>query len=75
MTKKPKKKKPLKDFAVLGGIAFQMAIIIAGGAFFGVWLDQKYPNNYSAYTIIFSLISVFIALYNVIKQANQLNEK
>lgn len=52
-----------------------MAIVIGAGTYLGVWLDGKYPNNFSAFTIVFSLLSVFAALYNVIRQVRALNKK
>lgn len=55
-------------------IALQMGIIIAAGVFLGIWLDDKFPNKYSAYTIIFSLMGVFIALYQVYRSVKNLNE-
>ena len=55
-------------------IAFQMGIIIAAGVFLGIWLDEKFPNKYSAYTIIISLLGVFIALYQVYRSVKDLNE-
>lgn len=55
-------------------IAFQMGIIIAAGVFIGVWLDGKYPNKYSAYTISLSLLGVFIALYQVYRSVKSMNE-
>jgi F0F1-type ATP synthase assembly protein I len=56
-------------------IGLQMAIIIGLMAYLGVWLDGKYPNKYSAYTIIFSLFGVFAALYNVYRQVRNMNDK
>ncbi len=70
--KKPKS--PLKNWVVLTGMAFQMGVIIALGVLFGLWLDGKFPNDYKAYTIIFSLLGVFAALYSVIKQVTDLNK-
>ncbi|HEA29833.1 MAG TPA: AtpZ/AtpI family protein [Leeuwenhoekiella sp.] len=70
--KKPKS--PLKNWVVMTGMAFQMGIIIALGVIFGIWLDGKFPNQYQAFTIIFSLLGVFAALYTVIKQVNNLNK-
>lgn len=70
--KKPKS--PLKNWVVLTGMAFQMGVIIALGVLFGLWLDGKFPNGNKAYTIIFSLLGVFVALYSVIKQVNDLNK-
>lgn len=67
-------KKPSKWLALIN-IPIQMGAIILLFSYFGSWLDEKYPNEYSAYTIIFSLLSVFLSLYNVIKQVNNLNNK
>lgn len=55
-------------------IAFQMGIVIAAGVFVGIWLDEKYPNKYSAYTISLSLLGVFIALYQVYRGVKNLND-
>ncbi len=49
-------------------MAFQMGIVIAAGTIFGQWLDTKYANDYSLFTIIFSLLAVFASLYLVIKK-------
>lgn len=51
-----------------------MGIIIAAGVFLGIWLDEKFPNKYSAYTIIISLLGVFIALYQVYRSVKNLND-
>ncbi|MGY0407087.1 MAG: AtpZ/AtpI family protein [Polaribacter sp.] len=42
--------------------------------YFGWWLDSKYPNNYSAYTVVFSLLGVFAAIYQVIKQVTNMSK-
>lgn len=55
-------------------VAFQMGITIAAGVFVGVWLDGKYPNKYSAYTISLSLLGVFVALYQVYRAVKNLKE-
>ena len=70
--KKPKS--PLKNWIVFTGMAFQMGIVITCGVLFGLWLDGKFPNPYKTFTIIFSLLGVFAALYTVIKQVNDLNK-
>lgn len=64
----------IRKWAVFSGIAIQMGVTIGLGAFVGVKLDEKYPNKYSAYTIIFSLLGVFISLYALIKQLQKLNK-
>ena len=72
-----KNKKPLKqlnNYIKFSGIAFQMIAIICLFAFFGVWLDGKFPNNFSAYTLIFSLLGVALAMYFVIKQVTTMDK-
>lgn len=64
----------LKKWAIFSGIAIQMGVVIALGAFLGVFLDKKFPNEYSAYTIICSLAGVFLAMYSVIKQLQKFNK-
>ncbi|RAR49747.1 AtpZ/AtpI family protein [Flavobacterium lacus] len=56
-------------------IPFQMGVIIFAGVYFGNWLDEKQQNENALYTIIFSLLAVFIALYNVIQQVKNLNNE
>ncbi|WP_349679486.1 AtpZ/AtpI family protein [Flavobacterium sp. UBA6135] len=56
-------------------IPFQMGVIIFAGVYFGNWLDEKQQNENSLYIIIFSLLAVFIALYNVIQQVKNLNKE
>jgi len=73
--KKPKKKKQLNRYIQLTGVAFQMGITIYLGAYFGKWLDEKYVVENSIFTIIFSLLGVFAALYYIIKQVQKLNKE
>ena len=68
------KKDQRNKYLSLVNIAFQMGLIIAAGVFLGIWLDEKFPNKFSAYTIIFSLLGVFIALYQVFRAVKNLND-
>jgi F0F1-type ATP synthase assembly protein I len=52
-----------------------MAVIIIAGAFFGDYLDKKNQSEAPIYTIIFSLLSIFLALYCVLKNIINQNEK
>jgi F0F1-type ATP synthase assembly protein I len=52
-----------------------MAAIIAAGAFFGDHLDKRSISETPIYTIAFSLFSIFLALYHVVKKVTQYNEK
>lgn len=67
-----KKKSPSK-WAAMINIPFQMGVIIFVFTYAGMWLDEKYTDS-SIFTIILSLLSVFIALYNVIRQVKNLNK-
>jgi hypothetical protein len=51
-----------------------MGIIIFLFSFFGKWLDEKYGNSTNIFTKTIILVGVFLALYNVIRQVNQLNK-
>lgn len=64
----------LRKWAIFSGIALQMGAVIAIGAYLGVYLDKKYPNQYSAFTIICSLAGVFLAMYSVIKQVQKFDK-
>jgi membrane protein DedA with SNARE-associated domain len=52
-----------------------MAVIIAAGAFFGDHLDKKHTSEIPIYTITLSLLSIFLALYYVLKKIINHNEK
>lgn len=56
------------SYARFSGIAFQMIAIIAVGTFIGVKLDEKFPNKYNLYTLIFTLSSVIISIVYVIRR-------
>lgn len=64
----------IRKWAVFSGIGIQMGVIIGLGVFLGVTLDEKYPNDSSAFTVILSLSSVFLAMYAVIKQLQKINK-
>ena len=70
----PEKKQPNNKWMALINIPFQMGVIIAAGVFLGIWLDGKYNKEESLFTIVCSLLSVFIALYNVMQQVKNLNK-
>ncbi|KAF2082548.1 AtpZ/AtpI family protein [Flavobacterium sharifuzzamanii] len=73
MEKEPNNDRRNKWLAFIN-IPFQMGIIIFIFSYFGTWLDKKYSNGGSLWTIVLSLFSVFLALYNVIRQVKNLNK-
>ena len=76
MSKKQKpKKKRLRNYARFSSLTTQMAVIIAAGTFFGDYLDKKTTSDIPIYTIVLSLLSIFLALYYVLKKIINHNEK
>jgi F0F1-type ATP synthase assembly protein I len=69
------KKGRFTQFARLSGIGFQMGATIFLGAMLGKYLDGLYPSSKKWFTIGFTLFSVVVALYMVLKQVNRINEK
>jgi len=70
---KPKKpEKPLKNVAVLSGIAIQMGVTIYLFVLLGKWLDVNFNNGGRLFLIIMTLLGVAISLYAVIKQVNRI---
>lgn len=59
---------------VLISMPLQMGLIIFLFAWFGTWLDEKYGNIENPNRILFALIGVALAMYNVIRQVNELNK-
>lgn len=55
------------NFIKFSNIFFQMGAIIAGGTYFGHYLDGYLNNQSKLWTIILSLFSITIALYQVFK--------
>ncbi|MDT0620531.1 AtpZ/AtpI family protein [Croceitalea vernalis] len=73
--KSPKKKPALNTYARFSGIAFQMIVIIGGGTYLGVFLDEKFPNKHSIYTVICSLFAVLISIYFVVRQIMKMSNR
>ncbi len=53
-------------------VAFQMIFIIGGGTLLGMYLDGEEGR---LYTILFSLLGVFVGMYLVIKEAINMMKK
>jgi hypothetical protein len=66
------KNKPLNKWIQLISIPAQMGMVIFLFAYLGQYLDEKYQSE--NYVKIFTVLGVFLALYNVIRQVNQLNK-
>jgi F0F1-type ATP synthase assembly protein I len=53
------------------GLAFQMMVIIALGAFAGQYLDAYMQNKQPWMTIVLSLFAIFSSLYMVFKSISE----
>ncbi|UTA66804.1 MULTISPECIES: AtpZ/AtpI family protein [Emticicia] len=49
-------------------IGLQMILTIGLGTWFGYWLDNRSDSKTPVYTLILSLTSIGVSLYNVIRQ-------
>lgn len=67
-----KQKKPLHKAIQLSGAGLQMGLTIYLGFLLGKWLDKTLETLFLKEVI--TLLSVFIAMYNLIKQANKIND-
>lgn len=59
-------RKNLNNYARYSGMAFQMLVIILLGVFAGFKLDQWLQTK-PIFTVILSVISVFLSIYYVIR--------
>ena len=61
-------KKQANAYIKYSGLAFQMGAIIGLGTWGGSKIDEMRETDFPLFTLIFSLVSVFVALYLVLKQ-------
>jgi len=52
-----------------------MGVIIFLFSYFGNWLDENYPSTKVYYVKVMAMVGVVLALYNVIRQVNEINKK
>jgi F0F1-type ATP synthase assembly protein I len=64
MTPPDDPKKSLNQYARYSGMAFQMMAIILAGAFGGLQLD-KWLQTKPVFTVILSIVAVFLAIFYV----------
>jgi len=60
-------KKQLNNYAKYSGMAVQMAAIIVGGVLGGIQLDKWLALKFPVFTLVLTLLSVFLAMYYFIK--------
>ena len=68
------KNKKARRFLQLTSIPFEMFIIIFGGFKLGMWLDEKYPNENQLYTMIVTLLAVFLAMAYIVRKVKKMTQ-
>jgi F0F1-type ATP synthase assembly protein I len=69
-----KSKNSLNNYIKYSNMAIQMAVIIVIGVFGGIKLDKLLKLNFPLFTVIFSLLSVFFAIYLSVKDLFKKNK-
>ena len=64
---KPSGKRPLDYLARYSAMGFQMGAIIFLGTWGGIKLDHYFKTRFPLFTLLLACISVFAAIYFVIK--------
>jgi uncharacterized membrane protein YiaA len=73
MEKEPNKNQRNKWITLIN-IPIQMGAIIFLFSYLGTWLDENHPSEKVYYNKILVMVGVAIALYNVIRQVNEINK-
>ncbi|WP_366185787.1 AtpZ/AtpI family protein [Flavobacterium ovatum] len=73
MEKKPQKNNSTKWLALIN-IPIQMGVIIFLFSYLGGWLDENHPSTRVYYSKILVMVGVVLALYNVIRQVNEIGK-
>ncbi|MBF4472833.1 AtpZ/AtpI family protein [Flavobacterium sp. HJJ] len=75
LTNNDPKKNNYNKWLALINIPIQMGVIIFLFSYLGNWLDENHPSTKVYYVKIMVMAGVFLALYNVIRQVNEINKK
>ena len=73
MEKEPNRKQRNKWIALIN-IPIQMGVIIFVFSYFGSWLDENHASTKIYYNKVLVMVGVALALYNVIRQVNEINK-
>jgi F0F1-type ATP synthase assembly protein I len=58
----------MKEYGKYSAIAFELLVVIFVGVFVGYQLDSYFTNLKPLFTVSFSLISIAVALYSVLRK-------
>ena len=73
MDNNPNQKRANKWLALIN-IPIQMGAIIFLFSYLGDWLDENHPHPKVYYSKFLVMVGVALALYNVIRQVNEINK-
>ncbi len=65
--KEEKKKKQLNNYAKYSSLGIQMLVIILAGVFGGIKLDEFLAWEFPVFTVVFSILAVFLAIFHAVK--------
>lgn len=68
------KRKQVNSYVRYTGLFFQMFVIIGAFALAGSWLDGQQGTSQPYYTAGLALLGVVVAIYQVLKEVNKLNQ-
>jgi F0F1-type ATP synthase assembly protein I len=67
-------KKQRNKWLSLVSIPIQIGAVIFVFVYIGQFIDVKYPNDNNVYTKIFTVVGVFLSMFSVIRQVNEINK-
>ncbi len=67
MTKDQNRKSALSDYGRYSSLAYQMIAIILVGVFGGIKLDQIVRWEFPVFTLILTILAVFMSMYYAVK--------
>lgn len=74
MTNQKNNNNRFKNYLRFTTIVWEMLVIIGAGTWGGFELDKNREGDFPLFTVILSLVSVFIAIYIVIKQTTNFSK-
>lgn len=63
------------DYMKYSAFAIQMGVTVFLGAYLGKYLDGRFPAEKKWFTMLFTILAVGIALYNLLRQLKKDEEK
>jgi hypothetical protein len=58
----------MDDYSDWAGLGFQMIAVIGLFTWGGIWLDEYMKNGFPLFTVVLSVLSVVLSLYQVIRK-------